>query len=192
MARPVRSRRDDGIGGKAGRYRERSRQTQRAHVHRGGAPSHAELAGRAGGVAGWSARSFRWQGPIVDARKPSARLDHRRAWKALGLSRSVFAERFIDLLGMPPMHYLARWRMQIAASILSDAGSNIAAIAAHVGYESEAAFSRAFKKLVGVPPSEWRRRGASIPRGEAPGATFLVSGDRRGTTAATSRRNRTP
>lgn len=78
--------------------------------------------------------------------------------KKVGLSRSVLAERFNDLLGMPPMQYLARWRMQIAASILSDASANIASIAGEIGYESEAAFSRAFKKLVGMPPSEWRRR----------------------------------
>lgn len=81
--------------------------------------------------------------------------------KKVGLSRSVLAERFSDLLGMPPMQYLARWRMQIAASILSDASANIASIAEEIGYESEAAFSRAFKKLVGVPPSEWRRRAPS-------------------------------
>ncbi|MDE2295440.1 MAG: AraC family transcriptional regulator [Gammaproteobacteria bacterium] len=85
--------------------------------------------------------------------------------RKVGLSRSVLAERFTDLLGMPPMRYLARWRMQIAASVLSDASSNIAAIAEQVGYESDAAFSRAFKKLVGVPPSEWRRRPTSTGKG---------------------------
>ncbi len=80
--------------------------------------------------------------------------------KRVGLSRSVLAERFTDLLGMPPIQYLAKWRMQIAARILSDASANIASIAEEIGYESEAAFSRAFKKQVGVPPSVWRRRGA--------------------------------
>lgn len=77
--------------------------------------------------------------------------------KDVGLSRSVLAERFADLVGMPPMLYLARWRMQIAAQLLSG-GANIATIAAEIGYGSEAAFSRAFKKLVGVPPSAWRRQ----------------------------------
>ncbi|MER9317141.1 AraC family transcriptional regulator [Mesorhizobium sp. M0659] len=57
------------------------------------------------------------------------------------LSRSVLAERFTMLVGMPPMHYLAKWRMQIASELLS------------AGYESEAAFSRAFKKMIGLPPS---------------------------------------
>ena len=76
----------------------------------------------------------------------------------VGASRSVLAERFAELVGLPPMHYLANWRMQIASGLLSS-GVNIAAVAAETGYGSEAAFSRAFKKLVGVPPSAWRRRG---------------------------------
>jgi AraC-like DNA-binding protein len=76
----------------------------------------------------------------------------------VGLSRSVLAERFADLVGMPPMLYLAKWRMQIASGLLSNGGANIATVAAEIGYGSEAAFSRAFKKMVGVPPSAWRRR----------------------------------
>ena len=76
----------------------------------------------------------------------------------VGLSRSVLAERFTDLVGMPPMQYLANWRMQIATNLLSGGNTNIATVAAETGYSSEAAFSRAFKKMVGVPPSEWRRR----------------------------------
>ena len=86
-----------------------------------------------------------------------------RAWtieklgKDVGLSRSVLAERFADLVGVPPMQYLAKWRMQIAAALLDGANNNIASVAAKIGYGSEAAFSRAFKKMVGVPPSDWRR-----------------------------------
>jgi AraC-like DNA-binding protein len=75
----------------------------------------------------------------------------------VGQSRSLFAKRFTDLLGMPPMHYLAQWRMQIASERLGSGNANVATIAAEIGYESEAAFSRAFKKLMGVPPSDWRR-----------------------------------
>jgi AraC-like DNA-binding protein len=75
----------------------------------------------------------------------------------VGQSRSLFAKRFTDLLGMPPMHYLAQWRMQIASERLGSGTANVATIAAEIGYESEAAFSRAFKKLMGVPPSDWRR-----------------------------------
>jgi AraC-like DNA-binding protein len=75
-----------------------------------------------------------------------------------GLSRSVLAERFTDLVGMPPMHYLAKWRMQIASGLLRSGNAHIASIAADIGYASEAAFSRAFKKMIGAPPSVWRRR----------------------------------
>lgn len=77
--------------------------------------------------------------------------------KDVGLSRSVLAERFADLVGLPPMQYLAKWRMQVAAGLLAR-NANIATVAAETGYGSEAAFSRAFKKLVGMPPSDWRRR----------------------------------
>ena len=77
--------------------------------------------------------------------------------KDVGLSRSVLAERFAGLVGMPPMHYLAKWRMQIASGLLAGGTANIAKVAAETGYGSEAAFSRAFKKMVGVPPSSWRR-----------------------------------
>ena len=87
----------------------------------------------------------------------------------VGLSRSALAERFAELVGMPPMHYLAKWRMQIASGLLSG-GTNIASVAAEIGYGSEASFSRAFKKVVGVPPSAWRQRFGSgqddMPAGE--------------------------
>jgi len=73
-----------------------------------------------------------------------------------GLSRSALADRFMHFVGQPPMHYLAHWRMQVAAGLLSNGGTSIAAIASDVGYGSEAAFSRAFKKEVGVPPAAWR------------------------------------
>jgi AraC-like DNA-binding protein len=76
--------------------------------------------------------------------------------KEAGLSRSSFAERFTNFVGMPPMQYLQRWRLQMAASRLCEGGASIAVIAAEIGYESEAAFSRAFKKMIGEPPAEWR------------------------------------
>jgi AraC-like DNA-binding protein len=71
-------------------------------------------------------------------------------------SRSVLADRFNDLVGYPPIQYLTRWRMQIAARRLTDPGARVAAVAHEVGYESEAAFSRAFKKFVGQSPGQWR------------------------------------
>jgi AraC-like DNA-binding protein len=73
-----------------------------------------------------------------------------------GSSRSVLAERFTHYLREPPMQYLARWRMHLAAQMLSDARAKISAVAFDVGYHSEASFSRAFKKLVGVSPAAWR------------------------------------
>ncbi len=73
-----------------------------------------------------------------------------------GASRSVFAERFVHLLGVPPMQYLARWRMQVASEMLNRGNLNMAAIASEIGYELEAAFSRSFKRMMGVTPSAWR------------------------------------
>jgi AraC-like DNA-binding protein len=76
-----------------------------------------------------------------------------------GTSRSVLAERFTRYVGQPPMHYLTQWRMQRAIRLLAGPGAKkVAAVAEAVGYESEAAFSRAFKKCVGVAPAEWRQR----------------------------------
>ena len=73
-----------------------------------------------------------------------------------GASRSALADRFAHLVGCPPIQYLTQWRMQMAAKRLTDPGVKVAAVAYEVGYESEAAFSRAFKKLVGLSPSQWR------------------------------------
>jgi AraC-like DNA-binding protein len=73
-----------------------------------------------------------------------------------GMSRAVLAGRFAHLVGHAPMRYLALWRMQIAARRLADGSTKVAAVGREVGYESEAAFSRAFKKIVGVPPATWR------------------------------------
>jgi AraC family transcriptional regulator, alkane utilization regulator len=74
-----------------------------------------------------------------------------------GLSRSGLAHRFTELLGQPPMQYLARWRLQIAAQELRNGTPSLAAVAERVGYESEAAFNRAFKREFGMPPASWRR-----------------------------------
>jgi AraC-like DNA-binding protein len=79
-----------------------------------------------------------------------------------GLSRSSLHERFVHLIGQPPMQYLTRWRMQVASGMLRDTDAKLLEIAQDVGYESEAAFSRAFKRAAGVAPGAWRRdkRGA--------------------------------
>jgi AraC-like DNA-binding protein len=77
--------------------------------------------------------------------------------QAVGLSRSTFADHFTRCVGIPPMHYLARWRLQLASHLLEDRGVAIAVAAAQVGYDSEASFNRAFKRFVGIPPGAWRK-----------------------------------
>ncbi len=79
--------------------------------------------------------------------------------RAIGVSRSVLGERFAALLGEPPMRYLTRWRMQLASRRLLECHDALARIAADVGYDSEAAFNRAFKRELGMPPAAWRKSG---------------------------------
>ena len=77
--------------------------------------------------------------------------------KRVGVSRSAFHERFALLVGMPPVQYLTQWRIQRGACLLREGDANVAAIAQEVGYDSEAAFARAFKRVVGQAPGAWRR-----------------------------------
>jgi len=77
--------------------------------------------------------------------------------KSVGLSRSTLAQRFTHLIGQPPMQYLTRWRMQLAAGLLASGRDPIARVAEAVGYDSEAAFNRAFRRTVGTPPAAWRQ-----------------------------------
>jgi AraC-like DNA-binding protein len=90
--------------------------------------------------------------------EPSGAWTVERLARLVGMSRSVLAERFMVMVGQPPMQYLAMWRMQLASRLLAD-GRPVANVAGAVGYESEAAFSRAFKKLVGQAPGTWRKTG---------------------------------
>jgi transcriptional regulator GlxA family with amidase domain len=77
--------------------------------------------------------------------------------REVGLSRSALADRFIRLIGVPPIHYLANWRMQVGAEKLRSTSASLAQVAEIVGYDSEASFSRAFKKAFGKAPATWRR-----------------------------------
>lgn len=87
--------------------------------------------------------------------------------RRIGLSRSALHERFVALTGMPPMQYLTNWRMQCAARLLRESHATVATIAQEVGYDSEAAFARAFKRSTGAPPAAWRRGQAATPRAHA-------------------------
>jgi AraC-like DNA-binding protein len=111
--------------------------------------------------------------PIVGQALAALHDDPAEPWtverlaRAVGASRSVLADRFSQMVGQPPMQYLALWRMQRASRLLLE-GEPVAQAARVVGYESEAAFSRAFKKLVGGAPATWRR--ANLARTQGPAA----------------------
>ena len=109
----------------------------------------------------------RWGRPLRDARVERAlellNRDIGRRWtvellaRAVGLSRPAFARQFLRVLGLSPMRYLTQRRMQAAASMLLGSDAALAEIAQHVGYHSEFAFNRAFKKHFQVPPGVYRR-----------------------------------
>ena len=115
--------------------------------------------------------------------------DPKRDWtvaalgKEAGISRSALAERFTAMIGESPMRYVANWRMQLAMRLLRESGQCISEIAAQVGYESEAAFNRAFRRLVGKPPAAWRdggrpQAGRARPMGPPPKAELRPAGAR--------------
>jgi len=109
-----------------------------------------------------------WLGGLKDAQIGAAlSLMHRRysePWtvaslaQEVAMSRSAFSERFKDLVGEPPLAYLARWRLHRAAGMLHRSDAKLAQVARRVGYESEVAFHRAFKRALGSSPGEYRRR----------------------------------
>ena len=85
-------------------------------------------------------------------------LDVETIAREAGVSRTVLGQRFSELLGEPPMRYCGRWRMRIASNMLREGKQNSANIAYSVGFKSEAAFNRAFKREFGEPPATWRRQ----------------------------------
>jgi AraC-like DNA-binding protein len=97
--------------------------------------------------------------------------------RKVGLSRLALAQRFTDLLGQPPMQYLARWRLQVAAQELLIGSKSLAAIAAQVGYDSEAAFNRAFKREFGMPPAGWRKKHNKVDVAGAPANAMQAAGE---------------
>jgi AraC-like DNA-binding protein len=113
-------------------------------------------AGRTGWLAGVRDR-------IVGAALSQMHTRPAHAWtldalaRAIGSSRSVLAERFQQLVGTPPMEYLTQWRMVLAASLLTRSNASLAKIAEDVGYRTDTAFIRAFRREYGLPPAAWRR-----------------------------------
>lgn len=91
----------------------------------------------------------------------------------IGASRAVVAERFVRFLGEPPLSYLGRWRLQLASGLLRTTRRTVVQVASEVGYESEAAFNRAFKREFGLPPAQYRKRIAAHGDG-APGKPSVV------------------
>lgn len=113
--------------------------------------------GRTGWLAGLGDR-------IVGAALNALHAQPARAWtleelaRESGTSRSVLAERFQDLVGTSPMQYLTQWRMTLAANLLCRTNAPLARVAEDVGYQTDTAFSRAFRREYGVPPAAWRRK----------------------------------
>lgn len=91
-------------------------------------------------------------------RQPHQRWSIEQLARQVGMSRSPFAAKFTRLVGEPPLTYLTRWRMHLAATLLRDEGESVGKVAGQVGYESEAAFTKAFKRAHGVAPVNWRRQ----------------------------------
>ncbi|MGH8211878.1 MAG: AraC family transcriptional regulator [Rhodanobacteraceae bacterium] len=114
--------------------------------------------------------------PLVSRALQTLHAQPCQRWSVEGLaaavagSRSNLAARFRELIGEPPMHYLTRLRMQIAARQLRERTCSIASLADAVGYDSSAAFQRAFKRSFGMPPAAWRRNTGADASGREPEA----------------------
>jgi AraC-like DNA-binding protein len=118
------------------------------------------------GARGWFAAL---NDPLVGRALQFVHGDPARRWtvddlaREAGTSRTVLAERFNAVMGQAPIEYVTSWRMQLAAERIRNGNDSLAAIAADVGYESEAAFNRAFKRVTGVTPGRWRDGAAASP-----------------------------
>jgi AraC-like DNA-binding protein len=121
-----------------------------------------QRAGRTGWLAGVGDRIV---GAALNAlhKRPAQSWTLEDLARVAGTSRSVLAERFQNLVGSSPMQYLTQWRMLLAANLLCRSSVPLARIAEDVGYKTDTAFSRAFRREFGAPPAAWRRSQASRP-----------------------------
>ncbi|MNI69835.1 Exoenzyme S synthesis regulatory protein ExsA [compost metagenome] len=117
---------------------------------------HQQGEGRTGWLAGVSDRIV---GAALNAlhKKPCHTWTLEELARTAGTSRSVLAERFQQMVGVSPMQYLTQWRMLLAANLLRSSNSSLLRIAEEVGYQTDTAFSRAFRREYGAPPAAWRR-----------------------------------
>jgi len=129
--------------------------TLQTHVHKLPADASGWLAGLRDPLVGKALLALH--------ERPCRRWSVEDLAAATASSRSNLAARFNEIIGEPPMHYLTRLRMQLAARRLTESRHSIASVANEVGYDSSAAFQRAFKRCFGVPPAAWRRRGVVAP-----------------------------
>ena len=151
----------------AGR-RRRAGETGRGVVHRSTAPVHARTGRGPNRLAGRRERPDRRRRPQRLHNKPCHAWTLEELARTAGTSRSVLAERFQQLVGVSPMQYLTQWRMLLAANLLRSSNSSLMRIAEEVGYQTDTAFSRAFRREFGAPPAAWRRSQENIngSRGE--------------------------
>lgn len=146
----------DGLEGRPGGVTMLSRMAEvmfidsvRHHLESGIGPGYGWLAGL--------------RDPVVGAALACIHDSPAEAWtvarlaREVSVSRTVLAGRFTEIVGMPPMQYLAQWRLHLASDLLSHTGAKVSAVGSQVGYGSEAAFSRAFKRATGTAPAEWRK-----------------------------------
>jgi len=138
---------------------------------------HADTSGEAG--KDWFTRG---NDRIVSAALDAIHRHPERGWtlaslaRHVGSSRSVLAKRFQERVGTTTMHYLTQWRMSLAANLLCRSDSTLLRIAGAVGYETDTAFSRAFRREYGMPPATWRRRRGTTHA--VPAGTYALEGTR--------------